>query len=214
MDSTKSHVLSRVRDLRDELGWCDFVEIYEPLIYRYARLRGLNYEDAREIVQECMARLVEEMPRYEYSHQRGSFKRWLRTMVNNKINDTFKKRRPSVGVPADSQVLQKQQPSVDELWEMQWQRKHLRYLLKQILGDVSEKTRQAFELYVVAGWRVEQVSEVLNVSAAQVYAAKSRITHRLRNRFQELLNESPTAERQAAPKSGPRKPRRRIAKRS
>ena len=204
-------MLARVRNLRDELGWRDFVEIYDPLIYRYARLRGLNHEDASEIVQECMALLVKEMPRYEYSHRTGSFKRWLRTITNNKINDMFKKRRPALGAPDDFQAVQDQERSVDDLWEEQWQRKHLRYLLKQILDQVSEKTRRAFELYVVSGWPVEEVSDVLKISADQVYAAKSRITHRLRKRFENLIGESPTAETRADPGPGAGKPRRRIA---
>ena len=204
-------MLARVKDLRDELSWRDFVEIYDPLIYRYARLRGLSHEDASEIVQECMALLVKEMPRYEYSHRTGSFKRWLRTITNNKIHDMFKKRRPSIGAPEDFQAVQNQERSVDDLWEEQWQRKHLRYLLKQILDHVSETTRRAFELYVVSGWPVEEVCGVLKISADQVYAAKSRITRRLRKKFQQLIGESPTAATRPPPDPEVGKPRPRIA---
>jgi len=173
------------------MGWRDFVEIYEPLIYRYARLRKLGHEDSNEIVQECMALLVEEMPKFDYSREKGHFKGWLKTITNNKINDLFKKRRPRAGTPQDFERAQHREHPLDDLWEEQWQRKHLRYFLKQILDRVSEKTRRAFELHVVSGWPVEQVSEVLKISADQVYAAKSRITQRLRDRFNDLTGESP-----------------------
>lgn len=208
MDPTNPHVLARVRNLRDEVSWRDFAEIYEPLIYRYARLRGLIHEDAREIVQECMALLVQQMPGYEYSPEKGRFKAWLRRITNNKINDMFKRRRPRLGTPEDFENIRNRELPGDDLWEEQWQRKHLRYFLKQILNEVSEKNRQAFELHVVSGWSVEQVSEMLDISADQVYAAKSRITQRLRKKFQDLLGEEPVARRRAKPTAGTRKPSR------
>lgn len=199
MDSTKAYVLAQVKDPRNERGWRDFAEIYEPLIYRYARLRRLTHEDAQEIVQECLTLLVQQMPEYEYSHKKGRFKAWLRRITNNRINDMFKKRRPALGTPEDFQKAQDRERSADDLWEEQWQRKHLRYLLRQILNQVSEKTRRAFELHVVSGWSVEEVSEVLNISADQVYAAKSRITQRLRKRFEDLVGEEPVATPRAKP---------------
>ena len=146
--------------------------------------------------------LVQQMPRYEYSSEKGRFKGWLRKITNNKINDMFKKRRPSLGTQDCFDTAQASEQSLEDLWEEQWLRKHLRYFLKQILEQVSDKTRQAFELHVVAGWPVEEVSKVLNMSADQIYAAKSRITRRLRKKVQSLLGHK--AGSQAVGEIGPR----------
>lgn len=189
MSTTRASLLRRVRDRGDDLSWRDFVEIYDPLLYRYARLRGLNHENAQEVVQECMTLLVQKMPSFDYARSKGQFKSWLKRIASNKINDMFKRRRPSGGESADFCRPQVREKTQDEMWEAQWRRKHLRYCLKQVLSQVSETTRQAFELHVVSEWPVDRVAETLNISADQVYASKSRITHKLRKRFQELTGD-------------------------
>lgn len=189
-EKTRAALLLRVKDPRDESSWREFVEIYEPLLYRYARLRGLTHEDAQEVVQDSLTQLVQSMPEFEYSSHKGKFKGWLRCMANNKINDMFKRHRPVNAQTDDFRRPQESEPAAEEIWEEQWQRKHLRYCLKEVLAEASPSTRQAFELYVVMEWPVEKVMETLNISADQVYAAKSRITQRLRKRYKELSGES------------------------
>jgi RNA polymerase sigma-70 factor (ECF subfamily) len=189
-EKTRASLLQRVKDPRDESSWREFVGIYEPLLYRYARLRGLTHENAQEVVQDSLTQLVQTMPGFEYSSGKGKFKGWLRRLANNKINDMFKRRRPVNAESDDFRRPQACEASADEIWEEQWQRKHLRFCLKEVLAEASPGTRQAFELYVVMEHPVEKVMEVLNISADQVYAAKSRITQRLRKRYQELSGES------------------------
>lgn len=198
-DKTSSRVLARVKNPRDDLGWRDFVDIYDPLLYRYARLRGLGHEDAREVVQECFVLLVRELPRFNYSRAKGSFKGWLRRIANNKIHDMFKRRRPANRRTEDFRGTAGRESSAHKHWEDQWQRKHLRFCLKKVLDEVSPPTRQAFELYVVSEWSVDRVCEALGISADQVYAAKSRVTQRLRRVFRELVGaDDQTAKRQKA----------------
>ena len=84
---------------------------------------------------------------------------------------------------------QEREVSPDELWEEEWEKKHLQYSLKLIRNEVSPTTYQAFEYYVLVGWPKERVMEMLNVSADQVYAAKSRITRKLRAKMRELLGD-------------------------
>jgi phosphatidylglycerophosphate synthase len=42
----------RVRDHRDGQAWGRFVEIYSPLVFAYCRKRGLQDEDAADVVQD------------------------------------------------------------------------------------------------------------------------------------------------------------------
>jgi RNA polymerase sigma-70 factor (ECF subfamily) len=190
-EKTSASLLRRVKDPRDESSWREFVDIYEPLLYRYARLRGLTHENAQEVVQDSFTQLVQSMPEFEYSSDKGKFKGWMRRLANNKINDMFKRRRPVNALTDDFRRPQETESAADEIWEEQWKRKHLRYYLKEVLGEASPTTRQAFELYVVMEWPVEKVMESLNISADQVYAAKSRITQRLRKRYKEQSGENP-----------------------
>jgi RNA polymerase sigma-70 factor (ECF subfamily) len=129
------------------------------------------------------------MPTFDYSPDKGGFKFWLRRVANNKINDFFKKRQVPLAKTADFRRPQKRELSPDELWEKEWQRKHLQYCLKQIQPEVAPTTYQAFQYHVLCGWPVDKVAEVFQISVDQVYTAKSRITRRLRAKMRELLGE-------------------------
>ncbi len=189
METTRASLLQRVRDPRDNESWRLFFQIYQPLLYRYARARGLERETADEVTQQCLALLSEKMPTFEYSKEKGGFKHWLRRIANNTINDYFNKRRLPLAKTADFRRPQQREISLDELWELQWQKKHLQYCLNQIKPEVAATTYQAFQYHVLCGWPVEKVSETLRISVDQVYTAKSRITRRLRAKMREVLGE-------------------------
>ena len=180
-------MLQRVKDPQDGKSWREFVGIYHPLLYRYARARGLNRETAEEVTQQCLVLLTEKMPAFEYARAKGGFKCWLRRLANNRINDHFRKKKLPLARSADLRRPQERELSPDELWEREWEKKHVRYCLKLIRDEVAPTTYQAFEYYVLAGWPVQRVAETLNLTTDQVYAAKSRITRKLRTKMRELL---------------------------
>jgi len=188
-ESTRVTLLERVRDAKDQASWREFYELYQPLLYRYARARRLDREVAEEILQQCMAVLAQKMPEFEYVKERGGFKYWLRRLVNNKINDYFKKKKLPLAQSADFRRASLRDDSTDELWEQQWRKRHLKYCLEIIKHDVAPQTYQAFEYHVLADWPVERVTETLGLSADQVYAAKSRITKRLKKKMKEVIGE-------------------------
>lgn len=189
LHTTSTSLLQRVKDARDKEGWRHFFHIYQPLLYRFARARGLSRDDAEDIAQQCMTLLTEEMPRFEYSRAKGGFKHWLRRLANNKINDFLKKRRIPGAKSADFRRPQEREASLDELWEREWERKHLQHFLKQIRDEVAPATYQAFQYYVLCDWPVERVVGTLGITPEQVYAAKSRLTRKLRAKMRDALGE-------------------------
>lgn len=193
METTRPSLLQRVKNPRDNESWREFYQLYQPLLYRYARGRGLSRENADEVTQQCLTMLSEKMREFEYSREKGGFKHWLRRITNNKINDFFKKRRLPLAQSADFRRPQTTELSPDQLWEHQWQKKHLQYCLKLIRPEVAAKTFQAFEYHVLCAWSVDRVSKTLGISTDQVYTAKSRITRRLRAKMRELLGEDEPA---------------------
>ena len=189
MDTTRPSLLLRVRDCRDQESWREFFHIYQPLLYRYARIRGLSRENSEEVTQQCLALLTEKMPSFEYVREKGGFKHWLRRIANNKVNDMFKKRCVPIAQSGDFKRPQERELSPDEVWERQWQKRHMHYCLDLIRSEVAESTYRAFDYHVIQEWPVKKVADTLNISVDQVYTAKSRITRRLRNKMRELLGE-------------------------
>lgn len=189
MDTTRPTLLQRVKDPRDEEGWREFFSIYQPLLYRYARRRGLDRHLAEDVTQQCMATLTVKMPLFDYAREKGGFKHWLKRMANNKINDLFRKKHPVPALTGDFQRPQERELSPNEIWEEQWKKRHLKYCIKQIRSEVAEHTYQAFEYHVLNGWPAEKVARTLQLSVDQIYTAKSRVTRRLRVKMKELLGE-------------------------
>jgi hypothetical protein len=50
--TTQIHLLLQVRDRGDQQAWIDFVALYRPAIYRFARRRGLQEADAQDLAIE------------------------------------------------------------------------------------------------------------------------------------------------------------------
>ncbi len=186
MDETRKSLLIRVRDPHDSQAWREFYSIYGPMIYRYARLRGLSASDAEEIRDQCMAVVVEKIGGFTYDRSRGRFKSWLHRIANHKIITTFRKRRVKQADSFELKAVVSEEPGPDELWDQEWRNKHLRYCVQQIKQEVPRHHYLAFRMLTFEGRSVPEVCEELEMNSNQVYKAKSRILERIRQKVGEL----------------------------
>ena len=60
--ATRPSLLVRLRDARDEAAWRQFVDLYAPLVYGYARKQGLQDADAHRALQ-FIGNLAVDRPR-------------------------------------------------------------------------------------------------------------------------------------------------------
>lgn len=77
MISTRSSLLGRLKNWEDNESWQQFFDCYWQLIYRFARQRGLNHEEAPEVVQETSVAVAKHIGRFKYDRAVCSFKTWL-----------------------------------------------------------------------------------------------------------------------------------------
>ena len=187
LESTSATLLERVRDRRDDAAWREFFKLYHPLILRYACGRGLGRVEAEEIAQACMETLSEKMPRFRYSRAQGRFKNYPRTAVDNHIKNARRARRPVSASATELERLPSKNWTDD--WERVWLRQHLLHCLERMGTQASDHTVRAFCLYCLEGWPVERVSAKLNLTANQVYLAKTRMIRRLRAAASMLIGE-------------------------
>lgn len=183
---TRVSLLMRLRDRDDVEAWDQFHRLYGPLLYRYARARGLSPEDIEDVRSSCYETIVQQLHDFRYDPNKGRFKAWLRTLVNRRIVDLFRKRRE---IRAASQAL-KQLPAdhagPDEIWDEQWKHQHLRYAVEQIRGDVSPQTFKIFSLLVLQGRSVAEVCAELDVKPNLCYKARQRVLDRVREKMREI----------------------------
>ena len=189
MQTTRHTLLKRVRDIQDAEAWQEFVTIYTPLLYRYARARGLDHDEAEDIAQQTMVDVARKMPEFEYDPRRGRFKGWLKTIVNNNITSALRKQRPRQADTAEFHREQSREKSVDDIWEDKWRQEHLAYALTLVEKEVKHETFEAFRLAVIDGRPPSEIAKRLGMSANQVYVAKHRVTHRVKAKVAALTED-------------------------
>jgi DNA-directed RNA polymerase specialized sigma24 family protein len=78
---TRPSLLLRLREPADQEAWRHFVDAYGPMVYRYARQRGLQDADAADLTQIVLLQVSGSVRRFDYDPQRGRFRGWLFGLV-------------------------------------------------------------------------------------------------------------------------------------
>ncbi len=179
--TTRPSLLLRVRDLSDAAAWGDFVEIYAPLVHRYALRRGLQDADAADIVQDVLREFARCVPRFEYDPAAGRFRGWLHTLTRRAV--ARQARQPAArpfpigGGEAGSPLERATDPADDAFAEQ---------AARQVQGQVKEATWQAFWLTAVEQISPAEVAGRLGISVGSVYVAKNRVLRRLRALIEQV----------------------------
>lgn len=186
MPLTRNTLLTRLRGADDQEAWREFVEIYEPLIYRSIRSKGLQHADAQELTQEALLAVAEAIGRGDYEPGKGTFRGWLFRIARNMTINFLARARPGqrgVGGTDFIRLLQEQPDlSGEELQQFDRDHEHevFRWAARRVRGDFQESTWQAFWKTGVEGVAIEQAARDLGLSVGAIYAARSRVMARLR----------------------------------
>jgi len=188
MDTTRASLLIRIKDLRNARAWSEFDAIYRPILHRYATARGLDEVDAEDAVQHGMAALHKHIERFDYDPDKGRFRGWLRTVVNNHVRNLLKKRREPIGESQHFKSMENREESPEAAFDRMWMEEHLKYCLRNVRTEVDENTFVAFQRYVIDEWPVQRVCETMGMDRNQVYKIKWRITQKLQDKMRGLLD--------------------------
>jgi RNA polymerase sigma factor (sigma-70 family) len=188
--TTQASLLIRIRDSSDDESWRQFVRLYAPVVYAYARRRQVQEADAADLTQEVLRSVAKTAGRLEYDPARGSFRSWLFTVTRNKLLD-FRRRRQAVATGGTSaQILLEQQPARDEedVWDTEFRRHVFAVAAEQVQREFEDSTWQAFWETAVVGTKPQDVAKQLGLSVGAVYIAKSRVRARMKVRALELTD--------------------------
>ncbi|HZZ70883.1 MAG TPA: sigma-70 family RNA polymerase sigma factor [Pirellulales bacterium] len=189
---TRASLLIQLRDGANHEAWQEFVRLYGPVIYGFARQRGLQDADAADLMQDVLRSVAQAIGRLDYDRERGTFRGWLFTTTRNKIYNFLAARRIRPLASGDSSAQRAlEQPVADEgaeLWELEYQRRLAALALERIKLEFQESTWQAFWLTAVDGVPSAEAAQRVGLTTGALYVAKSRVLARLKDEV-ELLRQ-------------------------
>jgi RNA polymerase sigma-70 factor (ECF subfamily) len=187
MDKTSISLLERLRSPDPAEAWERFVELYTPLLLYWARKRGLQPQDAADLVQDVFTVLVQKLPEFTYDPGK-SFRNWLRTVLFNKWRDRW--RSPSLPVRGGEEALAEvaAPDDLDAFWEGEHRRHLLRRAMELMQAEFTPTTWKACWESAIEGRSAADVAAELGLTENAVYIAKSRVVRRLRQELRGLLD--------------------------
>src|SRR5262245_15350189 len=155
--ATRHSLIVKLRDPADRDAWGEFVALYQPLVYRLARRKGLQDADAHDVCQDVFRAVAQAIDRWDLDPARGSFRGWLSRIARNLLVN-FLTRRPfrlrGSGSTSMQELLEAQpaaDPSATALFETEYRRRLFRWAADEVRGEFAPTTWQAFWRTAVEG---------------------------------------------------------------
>lgn len=191
--TTRRSLLVRLRNSRDDQSWAEFTAVYEPVIYRMTKRRGLQDADAREVVQEVLMSVASAIDRFDLDAA-GSFRGWIARITRNATVDQFRKLASQEQATGTSDVMRQldalpeQQQCADE-FDRDRREQLFRWAASEVRRKTGEVNWMAFWKTSVDAKPITDVAVELGISEGAVYVARCRILKRIRELVHERLSE-------------------------
>ena len=123
MNTTSESLLFRLQPANngqlDQSAWEEFVRLYTPLMFYWARKTGLTTTDASDLVQDVITRVFQKLPDFRYDSSK-SFRGWLRTITLNRYREIKLRKSSGLQYTTDS-VLEQLAPveNAQSTWDLE-----------------------------------------------------------------------------------------------
>ena len=186
---TRNSLILRLKEPADAEAWFEFCEIYEPLILRIARSRGLQTADATDLAQDVFVRIAKSVRRWEPDPTKGSFRGWISTIARNLTIDFLRQqdRRPlSASDPTLASI--KSPCAESDFYDIEFEKQVFAWAAKRIQASFQPHTWQAFWQTTVEQRPIKEVAESLGLSTGVIYLARSRVIAKLRTTIERTYD--------------------------
>ena len=196
--TTRASLILRLRHPEDAAAWQEFVDIYQPLIFRLARTRGLQEADAFDTTQEVLARIAKVINRWDPDPERGSFRGWISRITRNLVIEFLRSRNrfPRTSDDSSIQQLLSQQPgrsAESDLFDLEHERQVFAWASEKAQHHFKPQTWRAFWMTAVEQPFPSMKSPGLcKCQSGAVYIARSRVMAQLRKTVQHYVPECGT----------------------
>ena len=181
---TTTQIIEDLKNPDDSRAWNSFRDHFYPVIYSFAKKMGLSSTNAEDAAQEVMLTFLKTY-KNKYSRQKGRLSSWIFGIAKRVILDYRKKLPKDIFIQKNATATSfwntiPDESSLRQTWDGEWKKMVLEKCLLQVRREVDPTTFQAFELYALQQYPIDQVSKQLNMTPNAIYLAKSRILTKVR----------------------------------
>ena len=210
MDSwpeTRLSLIGRLANPNDASAWRQFESCYQTAIYRFARSRSLQADEAMDVVQEVMLAVHRQAMRWEPSGRVGSFRAWLAETSRRLTLAAIRFRNRGGFENLECDDLMAKNTNEDTVKDEQ------SWAFYSAVAVVEKETNpslwRAFWLTAVDGQSAQSVADQLGMRIGTVYSAKSRVLARIKqvvqlSGSQEITGQTMNRNLTANPSEGPK----------
>ena len=187
---TSESLILRIRDPQDALAWSQFMAIYEPVVYRLSRRRGLQHADAEDLCQQVFLSVARAVESWKSEQDGPRFRNWLARVTRNAILNAMTRTKPdrSSGTSSVQDLLLDLPDSGNMTTAImnESRMEAFRWAAQQIQPEFTESTWRMFHETTIGGRCVSEVSSELGCSTGAVYVARCRVMQRIKDKVNEV----------------------------
>lgn len=187
---TSESLILRLRDSQDAVAWSQFMAIYEPVVYRLARRRGLQHVDAEDLCQRVFMSVAKAVENWEPHDEGPRFRSWLNRVARNSILNAITRGKPdrAAGGSSGENVLLEipDGEGVTTAILNESRIEAFRWATKQVQPEFSAGTWTMFQETTINGRAIADVAAELGKSSGAVYIARCRVMQRIKDKVNEV----------------------------
>ena len=183
---TRASLILRLRQPDDQLAWDEFIEIYQPLVFRLARSKGLQEADALDLTQDVLTRVAKAVNQFD-PDEAGTFRGWISRITRNLVIDFLRSKQRRQLTADDTsvrQIIESLPTEEDSRWfDLEHRRQVFSWAAEKIKSEFQDSTWNAFWRTAVQQHSVKAVAADLGLSPGAVYIARSRVIAKLKQKI-------------------------------
>lgn len=180
--TTTVELLDRLLAPADEPAWNELDQRYRPVLLGFAKRLGVSDEDAEDVAQETLLRVVRSYAQ-SFDRERGRLRSWMIGIARRVVHDLVTGQARRREIRGESAIVDLPDEDRCEEWIEEECRRTVRV---RALGELAVTTRfdartiRAFERVVLGGESPADVAAALEMSVDSVYTGKHRCLRELR----------------------------------
>lgn len=181
---TRISLLDELKETHSSDRWDEFSREYGLLLRLWLVGQNVDPNDADDIQQETMAAVVQDLKKFEHNGREGAFRRWLRTILANRLRRMWEKRKREPASVDLAELADSLEDTSNPLCQA-WDREHRNFILTSLLNRARKRmdaaTIDLFERIVLQEEPAEKVAQEVGISLGAVRVRQHRVLRELQD---------------------------------